>query len=314
MHEPHTLSDQSPYVQSMAKLAASTNDPQLLQTVGQLEAVVRCPAEDKQRHQGDDEAERLALLAAAGVAERSEDADVAVEHDEQGEHEAQDHTDQLQSHLPLCGVVSEPHLAQQRLLMACHFPRHNLFEGNVHSAQGQAARPDDGTGDLGMAGVALPAGFDGVNDGQVSVKANAGQQEDAAVEVQGEEGARDLANGLAEHPLVGPLHGEQRQSEGQQEVRNGQVEEEGVGQGEGARPSTLGNPVAPDHTQHQHIAHDSQDEHQYVNDRGVPLCKTVDVLLRARSSDSLPDFRGCGVVVIVTKVLLTGGRNQCLRD
>lgn len=44
-----------------------------------------------------------------------------------------------------------------------------------------------------MAGVALPAGADGVNDGQVAVEANAGQKEDSTVAVQGEEGTGNFA-------------------------------------------------------------------------------------------------------------------------
>ncbi|TNN89235.1 Toll-like receptor 13 [Liparis tanakae] len=138
-----------------------------------------------------------------------------------------------------------------------------------------------------MAGVALPARSDSVDDGQVAVKADAGQEKDAAVAVQGEEGTGDLARNQAEHPLVGPLHCKQGQGEGQQEVRNGQVKEEGVSQGEGAGTTSLGVSVASDHTQYKHVAHKSQEEHQNVHDRGVPLCKTVAVLLKAWGGLSL---------------------------
>lgn len=247
-------------------------------------------------------------MAAAGIAERSEDADVTVKHDEQREPKTQNHTDQLQPHLPLCRVLSEPHLAQKRLMMAYSVPLHYLFEGNVHSTQAQAAHPDECTRNLGMAGVALPARADGVNDGQVSVKADAGQEKDTTIAVQGEEGTGYLANSQAEHPLVSPLHCKQRQSEGQQEVRNGQVKEEGVCQREGTGSSTLRVSVASDHTQHQHVAHNSQDEHQSVYNRGVLLCKIVDVLLQAWGCTTLAHVRGHGVIVIVFKGLLTRGK------
>lgn len=193
-------------------------------------------------------------MVASGVAESLEDADVAVEHDQQGEPETKNHTDQLQPYLPLDGVISEPHLAQERLLMA-YVHLHYLFESHVNSTQAQADHPDEGARNLGMAGVALPARADSVNNGQVTVKADAGQEEDAAVAVQGKEGAGDLANSHTEHPLVSPLHCKQGQGEGQQDVRNGQVKEEGVRQREGAGSSALRVSVASDHTQNQHVAH-----------------------------------------------------------
>lgn len=310
MHEPHALRHQRPDVQHVAEHTAFAHDPQLLQTRHQLEAVVRRPAEDKQGHQGDDEAQGLALLPAAGVAEGPEDADVAVEHDEQREAEAHYQADQLQSHAPLGDVIPDPLLAQGhhmviRNLGGCHLP-----EGEGRAAQGQAAHPDDGAGDLGMAGTALPAGADGMDDGQVAVEADAGQEEDAAVVVEGEEGAADLAQGQAEHPLVGPLHGKQGEGEGKQEVGNGQVEEEGVGQGEGAGSAALRVSVAADDAQHQHVADHGQDEQQDVNSGGVAACKPVNVLLRAWSSASPSALGGIGEVFIIIKKLLNRGRKQ----
>lgn len=129
-----------------------------------------------------------------------------------------------------------------------------------------------------MAGVALPAGADGVNDGQVAVEANAGQKEDSTVAVQGEEGTGNFAGHETENPLVSPLYGKQRQSESQQEVRDGQVEKEGVGQRE-STGAAAGVPVTADHGQHQHVAHSCQDEHQGVDDGGVALCKLIDAVL-----------------------------------
>lgn len=129
-----------------------------------------------------------------------------------------------------------------------------------------------------MAGVALPAGADGVNDGQVAVEANAGQKEDSTVAVQGEEGTGNFAGHETENPLVSPLYGKQRQSESQQEVRDGQVEKEGVGQRE-STGAAAGVPVTANHGQHQHVAHSCQDEHQGVDDGGVALRKLIDAVL-----------------------------------
>ena len=310
MGQPHALGDHVTDVHHTAKLATSSNQAELLQTICQLEAVERRPADDKHGHQGDDEPERLALLAAGGVAEGPEDADVAVEHDQQGEHETQNHADELQPHQPLSGVLSKPHLAHARRMTVYGVRLHHLFERDVHHAQAQAAHPDDGARNLRMAGVALPAGADGVDNGQVPVEADAGQEEDPTVAVQGEEGAGKLAHSHAEHPLVGPLHSKQGQSEGQQEVRDGQVEEEGVRQGEGAGPSALRVSVASDHAEHQHVAHDSQDEHQAVHNRRVGLCKAVDVLLCARFRMNLAGAIGEGVIVIVFLIILLTRREM----
>lgn len=308
MHESHALRHHRPNVQRVAKLAAFTHDPQLLQTLHQLEAVVRRPAEDKQGHQGDDETQGFALLAAAGVTKGPEDADVAVEHDEQRKAEAHDQADQLQSNPPLGDVIPNPHLAQAHHVVICNLGGYHLLEGKVHPAQGQAAHPDDRTGDLRVTGAALPTGADSVDDGQVAVEANAGEEEDSAVVVEGEEGAGDLAQGQAKHPFVGPLHSKERQGEGQQEVRNGEVEEEGVGQGEGAGSAALRVSVATDDAQHQHIADHGQDEQQDVNSRGVTTCKAVNVLLRAWSCA----IGRHGVVFIIRKNLLNRGRKQSL--
>lgn len=146
MSQPQTLGDQGPDVHHAAKLASTGQNPQCLETVHQQEAVVRCPADDKHGHQRDDEVERLPLLPTGGVAQGPEDADVAVEHDEQRHTETENHTDELEPHLPLGGVFSEPHLTQQCFLLVHGGHFDHLFESNVHSTQAEAENPDDGTG------------------------------------------------------------------------------------------------------------------------------------------------------------------------
>lgn len=88
------------------------------------------------------------------------------------------------------------------------------------------------------------------------------------------------------------------------------MEEEGVGQGEGARSAALRVSVAPDDTQHQHVADHGQDEQQDVNSGGVAACKAVNVLLPAWSSDGPSALGGIGVVFIIIKTLLNRGRKQ----
>lgn len=60
----------------------------------------------------------------------------------------------------------------------------HLPEGNLCPTQGQARNPDDCARSLGVTGFALPARAGGVNDGQVSVHADAGQEKDSAKAVQ----------------------------------------------------------------------------------------------------------------------------------
>lgn len=124
-----------------------------------------------------------------------------------------------------------------------------------------------------------------MNDGQVTVEADAGQEEDSTVAIQGEQGAGDLAESNAKNPLVGILHRKQWEGEGQQQVRDGQVKEEGVCQREGAGPriSVL---VPSDHTQHQNIAHNCQHKHKAVHNWDVLLGKTINVTLLTWGSNA----------------------------
>lgn len=186
---------------------------------------------------------------------------------------------------------------------------HDLLEGNVHPTQSQAYNPDDSTRSLCVKGVALTARADGVNDSQVSVNADASQEKDSAIAVQWQESPRDLANSQTKHPLVGPLHCKQGKSEGQQQIRNGQVKEEGVGQRGSTWPATLRASVAPDHTNDQHVADDSQGEQQTVDHWGVPLCKTVDVFLLA--GRYVEDVSGGSEIFIVIKALLLKQGKWC---
>lgn len=207
------------------------------------------------------------------------------------------------------GVLRYPLSAAQAVIKAQRGPVHDLPESNIGPAQRQATNPDESARSVGVTGVALPARADGVNDGEVPVKADAGQEKDATVAVERQEGAGDLAERQAEHPLVSPLHRKQGEGERQQQVGNGQVKEEGVAQGGGARPPALGAPVASDHAHHQHIANDSQDEQQAVNHGGVPLSKAVDVLLPAGCC--VVKVNGQGGIVILIRFLLLGQGEGC---
>ncbi len=88
---------------------------------------------------------------------------------------------------------------------------HHIAVVHVHHRQSQADAPDDGTGQLSMAGLASPADIDGMYDSQVSVKADAGQEKHPTIDVQGEQRSSYFTHEYTENPLVDPLDGEKWQ-------------------------------------------------------------------------------------------------------
>lgn len=85
---------------------------------------------------------------------------------------------------------------------------------------------------VGVAGLHHGQRLDWVADAQIAVHANAGEKEDAAVEVDIEEEAHYFAGGHSERPVtaVGVVEDEGGQGEHVQEVGQGEVEhEDGAG-------------------------------------------------------------------------------------
>lgn len=122
----------------------------------------------------------------------------------------------------------------------------------------------------GAPGTQLVAG-QGVHDGQVAVKTQAGQAEDAGVHVDQNNIAAYLAQSHAKRPVVAQsrVHSPERQGYDESEVSEGQVPDVDV-----CSPALgLGSPhCEDDHT----IARQAQDENQHVEHgdegvRGLPL-------------------------------------------
>lgn len=96
-----------------------------------------------------------------------------------------------------------------------------------HQAHGHGA-PHQTTHQVSMARLQQGQRLDGVADAEVTMHADAGEEEDAAVEVGIEEEADDFAGGHAERPVaaVGVVVDERGQGENVQEVWQSQVEHE----------------------------------------------------------------------------------------
>uniref|UniRef100_A0A8D2NLH0 Uncharacterized protein n=1 Tax=Zosterops lateralis melanops TaxID=1220523 RepID=A0A8D2NLH0_ZOSLA len=93
----------------------------------------------------------------------------------------------------------------------------------------------------------------GVDDGQVAVHANAGQQKDAAVEVGFLQHRDGFAHHSAEDPLVRSVSCPKRQAQSKEQVCHSQVEQVDVSDGAAG--------VAGGHHQHhQPIPHHTEDE------------------------------------------------------
>ena len=104
---------------------------------------------------------------------------------------------------------------------------------------------------------AVAVGVDSVDDGQVAVHSDAGQEQAAAVEVDLVQGYHSLAEEVAQDPAHGALGHSKGQDEDQQEVGHRQVEQEGLG-GAARLPVPLQN------HQHQDVAQHTQEEDEAI--------------------------------------------------
>ncbi|GCC39058.1 hypothetical protein chiPu_0022712, partial [Chiloscyllium punctatum] len=97
----------------------------------------------------------------------------------------------------------------------------------------------------------------------------ADQEEDAAVQVQGEDPTRYLTHGNPERPAAHRLHHPEGQGEHQDEIGDRQVQDEGVG----VRP---GVPVASDDEDEEAVAEHSQHKDQRVDDGDEDTVEVAD--------------------------------------
>lgn len=77
----------------------------------------------------------------------------------------------------------------------------------INGRKTDAADPDHNTDKLSQARIVPPAGMDGMDYGQVAIKADAGKEEYATVDIQWKECTWQLTYAYCEHPPSDPLGG-----------------------------------------------------------------------------------------------------------
>lgn len=134
----------------------------------------------------------------------------------------------------------------------------DLGEENLWQGEEEACQPDDCTGDVDREEAAVAVGMDGMDDGQVAVHSNAGQEKATAVEVDLVQSNHSFAEEGAQDPAHRALSHSEGQDEDQQEVSHRQMEQKGLS-GAARLPVPL-----QDH-QHQDVAHHTQEEDEAIS-------------------------------------------------
>ncbi|GCB80968.1 hypothetical protein scyTo_0022101 [Scyliorhinus torazame] len=131
----------------------------------------------------------------------------------------------------------------------------------INKRQEETKDPDEEAGGMDVDRLASLVHMDGMDDGQVTVEADAHQEEDAAVQVESKDGANQLAHDMAKDPTVHRLHCPEGEGEDQEEIGDGQVQDESICDGS---PSSL---VAAKDENHQCITQNAQEEDEGVQHR-----------------------------------------------
>jgi len=217
--------------------------------------VVRRPAEQE----GDDDEHdhphgAPPLHAAADVQEAPDGHSVTRQHDGQGDQEAQRVAEDSGGQTPHVGTAGVVLLAARRLFGA--------LESRAEKPRQREERADGPHGGADPPADAPPvrlAGFHRSHDHHVAVHADAREEEDARVEAQLLENGDEFAHGVSKHPALGDGGGRERESHGEQEVGDRQVEEVEVGGGQRLL-------VQADHQPHHQIAGDGHQKDEDVED------------------------------------------------
>lgn len=220
--------------QKVEKAARGRRQVQVREGVHALENVERGPAESEDHHQRSDDLEEAALLLVflSQVAEMPGDraADETV---------TDGHSQERQQKTQRGGRQAKPR-DPQRLVMLIHGDHAEVHRaggpvapGVVHrgaeqqGGHGQETRqePDGSQGCQHGAAGSEPAAGQGVDNGEVAVKTQACQTEDAGVHVDKHNVTADLAESHAERPVVAQrgVHRPQRQRDDERQVRERQV-------------------------------------------------------------------------------------------
>ena len=159
--------------------------------------------------------------AAPGPAQRPRHQAVAHHDDRKGDAEEKHHDRRAVRHVPL-EVLRASGVVAHRVPVTLG----DGHEGQVGRQARRDRRPRQAARHVGVPGLHLGDGADRVADAEVAVDANAGEEEDAAVQIGVEEEADDLAESHAEGPVasVAVVVDEGGQGEHVEHVRQSQVE------------------------------------------------------------------------------------------
>lgn len=105
------------------------------------------------------------------------------------------------------------------------------FEEALRSRGTEAQEPDECRNRDGMVWGAVPEHGQRVHHGHVAMHCHDCEKEKAAVVTQIEDEVYRFAGDVSEHPTRDEIDGPEGQAKGKDEVRDGQVQEESVGQG-----------------------------------------------------------------------------------
>lgn len=191
------------------------------------------PAHEKQQHNDKYQPDRLELAGYLGRYDGDGDPNVAVDDDDEREEQEEEDL-HVESGIPQLGRVDPGQV--QGVLAAVGLVVSIVNIGGVEKhlvhARQAADQPHHHAGDHRVPPAPHPRRLQGVDDGEVSVEGQKGQEEDGAVEAQVVDAAVYLAHGVAEGPF-GKLQVDAQEGEAGHEDEAGkhQVQQQDVGDG-----------------------------------------------------------------------------------
>lgn len=248
--------------------------------------VIRQPAEDKRYHHRQNDVDGLLFLLIPCTKQRHHSPRVAESHHHQGQEEAKGVTQNKQDDEPALAAFIANCSAQ-------FFSVHALSLQYCGQGQQSRAQPCQTAQHLDqqVTGQQDTCGF---NDGEMTVHADAGQQEDTAVQWCLLKAWQDFAQSGAKDPTGVSVQGPEGKGETEEEVRQCQVHDVNV-RGASAFFHTA------DHKNHDAVANRAEDKHNHVGDCQAPGVESGDVDA-ARDGWCVLDSNICSIEIIFNSI------------
>lgn len=211
------LGDGNPLVHSVLKLTSLFDDFQEDEGVDADPNVVGQPAGEESQDEDDCGLEGLALLVALGVRQLGDDNAIAGQDDYTRQDEADHDVLKLEHYHPqIIGVqtvtdVSVIHLA-------------DVGEDEIRNSQQECGEPDTSVDHLFSQQLPWPLTVGGVDDGQVPVQTDEGQDEDTAVEVDCVDDMDGFAQELPKVPVCHSINCPEGKRDDKEKVGHRQVQ------------------------------------------------------------------------------------------